>query len=165
MQNARTFHLSKKYIVLIDHQKSFWYLLSLKSCTASALLFAQPSYTVFKPTFFVGTVRNEPPHDKTNKMACSPSEDSDQPGHPPSLIRVFTVRMKKVWVLSYPLSAQRRLWSDWADAKADLSLQWAHSHFVGFVMRWLKSGRQSMCSNCLLQKLSVTSHLEDYKNL
>ena len=29
---------------------------------------------------------NEPPHDKTNKMACVPSEDSDQPGHPPSLI-------------------------------------------------------------------------------
>ena len=23
----------------------------------------------------------EPPHDKTNKMACVPSEDSDQPGH------------------------------------------------------------------------------------
>ena len=26
-------------------------------------------------------------------------------------------------------------WSDWADAQADLSLRWAHSHFVGFVMR------------------------------
>ena len=24
---------------------------------------------------------NEPPHDKTNKMACAPSEDSYQPGH------------------------------------------------------------------------------------
>ena len=24
---------------------------------------------------------------------CAPSEDSDQPGHPPSLIRVFTVRL------------------------------------------------------------------------
>ena len=45
--------------------------------------------------------------------------------------------MKKAWVLSYPLSAQRRLWSDWADAQADLSLCWAHSHFVGFVMRRL----------------------------
>ena len=51
----------------------------------------------------------EPHRDKTNKMACVPSEDSDQPGHPPSLIRVFAVRMKKAWVLSYPLSAQRRL--------------------------------------------------------
>ena len=65
---------------------------------------------------------------------CAPSEDSDQPGHPPSLIRVFAVRMKKDWVLSYPLSAQRRLWSDWADAQADLSLRWARTHFVGFIM-------------------------------
>ena len=39
---------------------------------------------------------------------------------------------------SYPLSAQRRLWSDWADAQADLSLRWAHTHFVGFVTRRLK---------------------------
>ena len=68
---------------------------------------------------------NEPPHDKTNKMACMPSEDSDQPGHPPSLIRVFAVPMKKAQVLSYPLSAQRRLWSDLADCQADPSLRWA----------------------------------------
>ena len=38
----------------------------------------------------------------TVKMVCAPSDDSDQPGHPPSLIRVFAVRMKKDWVLSYP---------------------------------------------------------------
>ena len=35
-----------------------------------------------------------PPRDKTNKMTCAPSEDSDQPRHPPSLIRVFAVRLK-----------------------------------------------------------------------
>ena len=29
--------------------------------------------------------------DKTNKIACAPSEDSDQPGHLPSQIRVFAV--------------------------------------------------------------------------
>ena len=46
------------------------------------------------------------PHDKTNKMACAPSEDSDQPRHSPSLIRVFSVRMQKACVLSYPLSAK-----------------------------------------------------------
>ena len=51
----------------------------------------------------------EPPHDKTNKMTCAPSEDSDQPGHSPSLIRVFAVRMKKPLVISFLLSAQRRL--------------------------------------------------------
>ena len=61
--------------------------------------------------------------------------------------------MKKPWVLSYPLSAQRRLWSDWADAQADLSLCWAHTHFVGFVMMqliwkivaWLSSSTQHIC--------------------
>ena len=42
----------------------------------------------------------------------------------PSLIRVFDAHMKKAWILSYPLSAQRRRWSDWV-----------HIHFVGFVMR------------------------------
>ena len=78
---------------------------------------------------------------------CAPSEDSDQPGHPPSLIRVFAVRMKKAWVLSYPLSAQRRLLSDWADAQADLSLRWAHCQLVGFVMSRL------ICFVCLIREV------------
>ena len=91
----------------------------------------------------------EPRHDKTNKMT-TPSEDSDQPGHPPSLIRVFAVRMKNDWVLSYPLSAQRKLWSDWADVQADLSLRWAHSHFVGFVLTWL------ICTNTVTNLNSRT---------
>ena len=34
----------------------------------------------------------EPPHDKTNKITCAPSEDSDQPRHPPSLITVLALR-------------------------------------------------------------------------
>ena len=42
----------------------------------------------------------KPQHDKTNKMTSAPSEDLDKPGHPPSLIRDFAVRMKKGWVLS-----------------------------------------------------------------
>ena len=45
---------------------------------------------------------------------------------------VFAVRMKKAWVLSYPLRTQRRLWSDWADAQADPSLHWAHMPFCWF---------------------------------
>ena len=66
------------------------------------------------------TLSFEPAHDKTNKVACVPSEDSDQPGNPPRLIKVFAVHMKKAWVLSYPLSIKQKLWSDWADAQADL---------------------------------------------
>ena len=59
-------------------------------------------------------------------MACVPSEDSDQPGHVPSLIRVFAVHMKKAWVLIYQLTQQR------VDAQADLSLFWAHMPFCRF---------------------------------
>ena len=59
------------------------------------------------------------------QCGCASSEDTDQPGHPPSLIRVFAFSIKKHWVFSYPLRAQRRLWSDWVDAQADLSLRWA----------------------------------------
>ena len=56
--------------------------------------------------------------------------------HP--VCRVFAVR-KKACVFSYSMSAERRLWSDWAGAQADLILRWAHSHFVGFaIMRRLK---------------------------
>ena len=40
--------------------------------------------------FFV--ILNEPRHDKINNMTCAPSEDSVQPGHSPSLNRVFAVR-------------------------------------------------------------------------
>ena len=65
-------------------------------------------------------------------MTRAPSEDSDQPGHPPSLIRVFAVRMKKHWALYYLLSAQRRLWSDWPDTEADPSLRWAYISFCLF---------------------------------
>ena len=74
----------------------------------------------------------EPPHDKTSKRVCAPSEDSDQPGHPPSLIGVFTICVKRAWFLNYPLCAQWKLWSDWADAQADLSLRWAQRLFCWF---------------------------------
>ena len=91
------------------------------------------------------------------KCSCAPSEDSDQPGHPPSLIRVFAVRMKKAWVLSYPLSAQRRLRSDWANAQADLSLRRAHTHFVGFVTRRLTMFVCLFWFNVAFKKKSVIS--------
>ena len=39
---------------------------------------------------------------QNHKMTCASSEDSDQPGHPPSLIRVFAVHTKKHLVLGHP---------------------------------------------------------------
>ena len=69
--------------------------------------------------------------------------------------RVFTVRMKKMGVLSYPLSSQRRLWSDWVDAQADLSLCWAHSHFVCFVMLRLNYVHWPILFRWFLQSLCL----------
>ena len=76
------------------------------------------AYTVFWSSFvsisdFTNFTKTfEQTHDKTNKITCA-QRDSDQSWHPPSLIRVFAVRTKKAWVLSYSLSAQQRLLSDW----------------------------------------------------
>ena len=50
---------------------------------------------------------------------------------------------KKAWVLSYPLSAQRRLWSDRVDAQANLSLRWVDMplcwfcHEVAHICLWI----------------------------
>ena len=56
---------------------------------------------------------------------------------------VFAVCLKQPWVLSYPLSAQRRLWSDWADAQADLSLCWVHLSFYWFCHAMAQQVRMS----------------------
>ena len=70
-------------------------------------------------------------YDKTNKMTVRPAKTQISLGICP-VWSVFTVRMKKAWAFSYPLSAQRRLWSNWVDALADLSLCWAHMPFCWF---------------------------------
>ena len=77
---------------------------------------------------------------KPTKWPVQPSEDSDQHGHPSSLIRVFTVCMKKHWVLIYPISAQRRLSLgsiDWQSGRLPRLIgvfTGPRGHFVGFVM-------------------------------
>ena len=67
---------------------------------------------------------------KPTKWAVHPSK-TDQPGHPPSLIRVFAVHKKKLRSLAI-LGAHSEDWSDWADTQADLSLHWAHRPFCWF---------------------------------
>ena len=42
-------------------------------------------------TVWYHAVLYEPRHEKTNKISVRPAK-TDQPGHPPSLIRVFAVR-------------------------------------------------------------------------
>ena len=74
-------------------------------------------------------------------------QNSDQPGHPPSLI--FTVLAVRSMGSKGPCR-QRRLWSDWADAQADLSLCWAHMPFCWFcheaahfiIYQWILRGNK-----------------------
>ena len=101
------------------------------------------------------TKRFEPPHDKTNKLICAPSEDSSQSGHPPSLTRVVAVRMKKHWALSHPLSALWRLWSDWAIIL--LVLPWVGSFYVNSRagVRFTKVFRTELGHKYILVECSV----------
>ena len=71
--------------------------------------------------------------DKTNKMSVCPAK-THQPEHPPSLIRIFTCAQ-------WAAKDQRFLHADSEDSdqtgrmpRRDLSLRWAHTHFVGLVM-------------------------------
>ena len=125
----------------LEYRSSFIHLFQLTSIPYKEVILTQSVVTYSSTGLwkFTGVCKDyinqyEPLPDKTNKMVCAPSEDSDQPGHPPSLIRVFTVRMKKASLLKYLMSAQRRLWSDWADAQADLSLRWAYRSFCWFCL-------------------------------
>ena len=97
----------------------------------------------------------EPPHDKTNKLIFASSEDSDRPGHLPSLIRVFAVRMNK------PLSlathwAHSEDSSEWTDAQADLSIHWAHRSFCWFCHEAARLNWVSWVASfaCVFQTLS-----------
>ena len=62
---------------------------------------------------------------------CVQSEDSDQPGHLPSLIQVFALR--SVGSLKPKHSPCRHKTDRTVDTSADLSLLVIHSHIVDFL--------------------------------
>ena len=64
---------------------------------------------------------------QNQQNACAPSKNSDQTGHPPSLIRIFAVHMKKHWALT----------THWVRSEDSNQTGWMHSHFVGLGMRRL----------------------------
>ena len=74
--------------------------------------------------------------------------------------------MKKSWVLCYQLSTKQRLWSDWVDAQADVSLRWMHRSFYWFcyvqahiflicTIGWVHF---NVIENSLLQELREKGH-------
>ena len=82
--------------------------------------------------------RQEPPHDKTNKMTCAPSEDSDQPGHRPvwpESSLSWSESSLSAWKNLGPLLPSERTAKTLirlVDAQPDLSLRWAHMLFCWF---------------------------------
>ena len=75
----------------------------------------------------------EPQRQETYLHTRAPSEDSDQPAHSRSLIRIFTGRILDSQGYKVFFSCrQRRLCSDCADAQAYLNLRWAHWSEVTF---------------------------------
>ena len=75
---------------------------------------------------------NEPTHDRIYNNTCATSEDSDQPAHPHSLIRVFADRMCRLQPPGYPKRAKREPSPYWSDVQADLSLDWLHRSYCKF---------------------------------
>ena len=71
-------------------------------------------------------------------MTWVPSKDSDQPGHSPSLIRVFAVHMKKHWAFNYLLSTSEDYDQTERMPRLIGVLTGCTCHFAGFVMRQLK---------------------------
>ena len=61
------------------HLEGYWCVIKLQPCRWRLRNRKRSELFLFYVTFSILTF--EPPHDKTNKMTCAPSEDSDQPGH------------------------------------------------------------------------------------
>ena len=78
----------------------------------------------------------EPPHVKTNKMTFAPSEDSDQLGHPSSLISLCCPHEE---TLDPQLPIERTAKTDQTGGMPRLiGVLAGHTcHFVGFVVLWL----------------------------
>ena len=79
----------------------------------------------------------EPAHDKTYNKTGVTSKDSDLSVHPLSMASVLVYPSFDSLDAVEGTCDRRKLWSDCADAQADLSLRWSHKRFIGFVVRLL----------------------------
>ena len=77
----------------------------------------------------------KPLQEKTNKLTFAPSEDSDQSGHPLSLIRFLTVRMKNLGSSATHLAHSED--SDQTGRIPRLIFAGCTDCFVGSVTLWL----------------------------
>ena len=76
--------------------------------------------------YIVCTIQ-EPESSKRYTLACVPIEDSDQPAHPRSLIRVFDGRSMGSKGSNVSSGGKLRLWSDCEDTQTYLNLHYTHT--------------------------------------
>ena len=67
----------------------------------------------------------EPMHVKTYIKTCATSEDSDQPAHPRSLLRVFADNVCPLQPPGYRKRDKREVLLYWVNVQSDLSLCWS----------------------------------------
>ena len=78
-------------------------------------------FRVWQIKHLLSEIINEPQHNKTNKITCATSEDSDQPGHLSSLISLHCPSEGLGPWLHIQHTANLL-----SGAQADLSLRWVH---------------------------------------
>ena len=71
-------------------------------------------------------------HNKTYNKSCVTSKDSDQSVQPPNMARVLLYPSLGSLEATEDTCDQRRLWLDWANAQADLSLHWSQKSYCRF---------------------------------
>ena len=72
-------------------------------------------------------------HNKTTiNTTCATNEDSGQPAHPHSLIRVFAVRMCLLQPPSYTKMNEEEPLPYWGDVQTDLNCCWSHWSYCRF---------------------------------
>ena len=87
-------------------------------------------------------VLNESEYDKTNIITCAPSKDSGQPGHTPSLIRVFAVRFMVARTQSFVILTAKTDLIDSSLCRVHMSFCWFRRHRLIILITDVKSGTE-----------------------
>ena len=83
---------------------------------------------------FYSIIKYEPEHNKTYNKTSVTSEDSHQPTHLCSLIRIFTDHMCLLQYLGYPKRDKQDFLSYCVDVQVELSLCWSHRSYCRFCL-------------------------------
>ena len=113
----------------------------------------------------------EPVISKRYKFTCAPSEDSDQPAHPRSLIRIFNGSYIGSQESKVSSGAKVRLWADCSDVQTGLKLRCTHiptytyllanlkEDKIGFQDRLSLNAGLNLCSILQYLRSSLSYHL------